>query len=288
MTRLRTFSCYLCVSLVTCAVVLSVAIGAEGPVTADTRFGTMESELVAVAYQGTETFSYVVSYTGGIPLGHLDLTLNGKGEKKTGRIAIKARVTTDGSLFDAIYPIDDTHLTRVEGEGRYPFFYEVHQKEGWGYRAHRLTRYDQQSGRVVYRKNDKREVVYTVEPYVHNEFSAFFASRLMRFAPGESFLVPTFADKRRSEVEVRVLGREKLEKTVLGDVETMKVTPILPFKGLYGKEGDTTIWYTDDVCRVPVRITSKITIGSITADLLFYDNPLCERYSMQGGARGAD
>lgn len=287
MARSLISSWYLPLYLAIIPLVASVTLGTEGPGDVGISYGTVERKLVATAYQGTETFRYEVSYTGGIPLGHLDVSLKDD-EQESGSIAIAARVTTEGSLFDAIYPIDDSHRTIVEGEGRYPISYEVNQKEGWNYRAHRQTHYDQHNGRVLYRKNDKPVVVYEVEPPVHNEFSAFFASRLMRFVPGESFLVPTFADKRRSEVEVRVIGREKLEKTVLGDVDTLKVTPILPFKGLYGKEGDTTIWYTADECRVPVRITSKITIGSITAELLFYENPLCGRYTISSGAREAE
>ena len=42
--------------------------------------------------------------------------------------------------------------------------------------------------------------------------------------------------------------------------------------------GDTVIWYTDDDCRVPVRINSKIIIGSLTAELTAYENPACTLY----------
>jgi hypothetical protein len=62
-------------------------------------------------------------------------------------------------------------------------------------------------------------------------------------------------------------------------VDTVEVSPILKFKGLYDKRGDTTIWYTNDECRVPVKITSKLAIGSITSTLLSYDNPACSRYT---------
>ena len=261
--------------------------GKAGSAETGVGLGKIRQELAAIAYQGTETFRYGVSYTGGIHLGHLDLALK-SAEGNTGRIEIVARVSTEGSFLDTIYPIDDTHLTMVEGEGRWPLVYEVNQQEGWSYTAHRLTRYEQTTGKVVYRKNENPEIIYEVEPLVHNEFSAFFASRLMGAAAGETFLVPTFADKRRSLVEVRVLARETLADTLLGKVDTLKVTPLLPFKGLYGKEGDTTIWYTADECRVPVRITSKITIGSITAELLSYQNPLCERYGRERGASTAD
>jgi len=56
----------------------------------------------------------------------------------------------------------------------------------------------------------------------------------------------------------------------------------MTFKGLYDKKGDTVIWYTDDECRVPVLITSKIVIGSLTARLAAYDNSACTRYKQVG------
>ena len=52
---------------------------------------------------------------------------------------------------------------------------------------------------------------------------------------------------------------------------------IMKFKGLYDKDGDTVIWFTDDECRVPVKINSKILIGSLTAELIEYRNSACMR-----------
>ena len=55
----------------------------------------------------------------------------------------------------------------------------------------------------------------------------------------------------------------------------LPVTPVMTFKGLYDKAGDTVMWFTNDQCRIPVRINSKILIGSITAELISYSNPFC-------------
>jgi hypothetical protein len=79
-------------------------------------------------------------------------------------------------------------------------------------------------------------------------------------------------------VVVHAVKQKKFDKTLLGPVTTMEIMPIMTFKGLYEKKGDTVIWYTNDECRVPVRINSKIVIGSLTADLAAYDNPACKRY----------
>jgi hypothetical protein len=87
-------------------------------------------------------------------------------------------------------------------------------------------------------------------------------------------VVPTFADKKRNEVRVALLQREKKE-TLFGVKETLKVQPKMQFKGLYDKSGDTILWLTDDTCRVPVEIHSKIVVGSLVAELVEYTNPAC-------------
>ena len=52
----------------------------------------------------------------------------------------------------------------------------------------------------------------------------------------------------------------------------------MKFSGLYDKRGDTVVWYTDDVCRVPVQVNSKLIIGSLTARLVAYENKACPQY----------
>jgi hypothetical protein len=40
--------------------------------------------------------------------------------------------------------------------------------------------------------------------------------------------------------------------------------------GLFVKEGRLRIWLTDDDRRIPVRMRSKVAIGSVSADLEAY------------------
>ncbi len=141
-----------------------------------------------------------------------------------------------------------------------------------------MTEYEQKKGYIKLRKNSKNEGEYHVIGYVNNEFSSFFNSRLMSHEVGEKFIVPTFADKRRVEVVVNTVSKQNLEKTSLGPVSAFEVMPIMTFKGLYDKKGDTVIWYTDDECRIPVLIKSKIVIGSLTAKLAAYENSACSIY----------
>lgn len=139
--------------LLLCAVTGMTVAAAPVVGAADTAltYGVMDPARLRVAYAGTELFRYEIAYTGGIKLGELDLELRAvAGEKE--QFELYALVTTEGSVFNTLYPVRDIHLTRVGGSERYPLFYEVWQKEGFNYRAHKVTEYDQKNGKIRYRK----------------------------------------------------------------------------------------------------------------------------------------
>ena len=251
---------------------------AEGAVSiADIPYGVIDQSLVPIAYTAGERFRYDVSYTGGFKLGELYIWIENDPEN-VDSLVINARVTTDNGMFSAIYPIEDVYATRVAGKERLPFHYEVWQKEGYSYEAHRITLYDQVDKTVYYYVNDNPVEIFDIDGTTQNEFSSFFASRVMDFVVERPFLVPTFADEKRIEVVVMVRGKKNLKKTILGDVDTVIIEPIMTFSGLYDKRGDTVIWYTDDECRVPVKVNSKLLLGSLTAKLVDYQNPACPGY----------
>ncbi|MCP3888220.1 MAG: DUF3108 domain-containing protein [Desulfobulbaceae bacterium] len=239
--------------------------------------GVIKLELSGIGYPEFELLHYDVSWSGGIKIGELHLEVKRLSGVENGH-EIRALVTTKGGAVNLFYPINDLHVTKVKGAKKLPYHYEIWQEEGYSYRAHRLLEYDQVKWIVTYLKNDTLEGEYSLEGETNNEFSSFFNSRLMEFKLGQPFTVPTFADKKRTEVAVYPIEKKIIKGTIIGDVFTTAIMPIMKFKGLYEKKGDTVIWYTDDECRVPVKINSKIAIGSLTATLREYKNPACKLY----------
>ncbi len=239
--------------------------------------GTILEELLPIGYSGDEFFKYDVFWSGGIKIGEVRLTVSSAADSEES-YSIEVHVTTKGGAVHWFYPINDRYLTLVRGHKRLPYYYEMWQKEGKKYEAHRVMFFDQAKGEIIYRKNEDPEIKYVFDGDANNEFSAFLNSRLMEFELDKPFLVPTFADKKVTKVSVYPRKEEHLENTVIGDVDTMLIMPIMNFKGLYDKQGDTIIWYTHDECRVPVKINSKIVIGSLTAQLTEYENTACNKY----------
>ncbi len=254
-----TLSCSLCLGLVLYA--------------AQIPDGVADEDIAEVVYSGEEILKYRVSWTGGIKIGDMYIEVrrtDDSGEQFKVHVRVK-----DSGVFHFFYPVNDTFDTIVAGKSYLPLRYDVEQKEGRSYRATRHTEYDQEKGVVRYRKNDQAEEVFQVDEYVHNEFSSFFFTRMLDFEQEMPVIVATFADKKRHEVVVRAEENTHLTNKVLGKVNVIPVRPIMDFKGLYDKSGDTVIYLTDDSCRIPVRIQSKILIGSLTAELVSYSNPVC-------------
>ena len=230
-----------------------------------------DQEALATIYSGREKMHFSISWSGGVKIGDLYLAI-GPADSGDG-LAITARVT-DYGLFKFFYPVDDSFTTYVRGPMQLPYRYEVHQKEGRNMDVHRLTLYDQQKFSVLYRKNNNPPIAFSMDGAAYNEFSAFFITRALQLDLGRQEIVPAFVDKKRYKVPVKVFGFESRE-TIFGTMNTIKVMPKMNFKGLYDKDGDTIYWLTDDSCRVPVEIESKILIGSLVAKLVEYSNAAC-------------
>ena len=73
---------------------------------------------------------------------------------------------------------------------------------------------------------------------------------------------------------MRFLERETLDlpRPLGPGVRTVVVEPqLVQGTGLFVKEGRLRIWLTDDARRIPVRMRSKVAIGSVSADLEAYE-----------------
>ncbi|MGD9950341.1 MAG: DUF3108 domain-containing protein [Desulfobulbus sp.] len=225
-----------------------------------------------IIYSGDETLHYSVSWSGGIKIGDIYLKIRPQKKPDSGYV-IAAKVKDFGPL-SVFYPVDDQFRCFVDGPMKLPTRYEVEQKEGYGRETTRLSLYDQEQQVVRYRKNKNKVTTYQVNGKVYNEFASFIITRALAFIGKVEIIVPTFADEKRHKVRVAVADRE-IRQTIFGKIKTLKVQPKMQFKGLYEKSGSTTLWLTDDRCRVPIEIHSRIVVGSLVAELVDYSNSAC-------------
>ncbi len=235
--------------------------------------GQVRPETLDAIFSGNETLHYTVSWSGGLKIGDILMEIRPAAAPATGYV-ISAHVKDYGALA-TFYPIDDQFRCTVDGAMKLPTRYEVIQREG--HRHHlttRVTEYDQQQQQVRYQKNKNPIQTFALVGKAYNEFASFIITRALSLQINEPIVVPTFADEKRHEVRVYLLKREELD-SIFGKRQTLKIEPRLQFKGLYEKSGSTLLWVTDDRCRVPVEIRSRIALGSLVAELTDYTNKAC-------------
>ena len=105
----------------------------------------------------------------------------------------------------------------------------------------------------------------------YDAYSSFYYVRRLALQPGKPVFVSILDNKKLWNVEVQVLKKERLS-TVLGEVDTILIKPLIKSEGIFERKGEIFIWLTDDARRIPVKMKTKIKIGSVTATLVSASN----------------
>src|SRR5262245_6491505 len=98
--------------------------------------------------------------------------------------------------------------------------------------------------------------------------SAIYFVRLQNLKEGHMLTFPVSADEENYQFEVLVGKRESL-KTDCGNVKTVRLEPKLfgPAR-FFKRQGEMTMWVSDDSKRTPLRLVAKTPKGTVTAKLL--------------------
>jgi hypothetical protein len=98
--------------------------------------------------------------------------------------------------------------------------------------------------------------------------SAFYFVRLQKLKEGQMLRFPVSDDGINYTFDILVGKREKL-KTDCGNVKTIRIEPRLFGPGqLISRQGEMTMWLSDDNKHVPLRLVAKTSSGTVTAKLL--------------------
>jgi hypothetical protein len=148
-----------------------------------------------------------------------------------------------------------------------PHHFRMKVREG-SHRRDREIIFDQKNRKAEYIDHIGGEKV-TIEILqdTYDAYSSFYYLRTLKLEVGKSVFVNMLDNKKLWNVEVQVVKKEKLD-TVLGEINTIQVRPIMKSEGIFERKGAIDIWVTDDDRRIPVRMKTKVKIGSVTATLV--------------------
>ncbi len=171
------------------------------------------------------------------------------------------------SAFDPFYKVRDRYATYVDVEGLFPWRFEQHIREGH-YSRDFSAFFDQ-------RKDVAKtsEGSYEIPKYVNDIFSAFYYARTLDYSnlkPGDRFNLQNFYKDKVYPLDVVYRGKERITVDA-GEFDCIIVEPLVREGGLFKNEGNIIIWLSDDDLKIPVKVKTKVIIGSIDSELISYE-----------------
>ncbi|MBF0506080.1 MAG: DUF3108 domain-containing protein [Nitrospirae bacterium] len=200
-------------------------------------------------------------YWFGIYVGNAEL----EAVSSEGKVTIKSQVHS-APVISTFYTVEDYSESKVING--LPVNFKIKQHEG-KYRSDKETIFDLDNRHVTFLNNLKG----TKDDFTVNGgglwdlISGFYYLRTQDFEVGKTIYIDIFDSKKFFKAEVNVIGKERIRFSKNVELDTVKVKPLLKSEGLFQNKGDILIWLTDDESKTPVRIETKVPIGTVVAEL---------------------
>jgi hypothetical protein len=193
-----------------------------------------------------------------------------------------------GSAFMAVEGIDTIagyptyHLQSVI-QGSTPFYKLIDKQESWldvtqlasrrylqdskqgSYERYRVYDFDLESGTYSRQDGETGEIPQGAL----DDASFVYFVRSVPLEVGQRYEWNRYYRFDRNPVILEVLRRDKV-KVPAGEYSTIVVRPIIKTGGLFSEGGEAEIYITDDERRVPVKLVTKLKVGSVILELTEY------------------
>ncbi|MBA4165937.1 MAG: DUF3108 domain-containing protein [Chitinophagaceae bacterium] len=172
------------------------------------------------------------------------------------------------SFYDNFFKVRDRYETYIDTLNLQPYKFIRNIYEG-GYKKYENVTFNKLTNIAV--TNDG---VFKVPACVQDVISSIYYARNIdfdKYNPGDKIPFTLFLSKELYGMYIRYVGRETV-KTKYGRFRSIKIKPLL-LKGTIFEGGEKmTVWISDDKNRIPLRIESPISVGSVKVDMMGYKN----------------
>ena len=185
------------------------------------------------------------------------------------------RVNTVPS-FDFFFKVRDRYETYIDYDGLFPWRFEQHIREG-SFSRDFSAFFDQRRGLAK-----TSEGSYEIPIYVNDIVSAFYFARTLTYDTlkvGDRFHMQNFYKDKVYPLDVVYHGKERISVEA-GTFDCIIIEPLVLEGGLFKSEGNIIVWLSDDDLKIPVKVKTKVIVGSIDAELTQFEGlagPLTSR-----------
>ncbi len=179
----------------------------------------------------------------------------------------RSRVRSTRSI-DLIYKVRDVVESWIDVQGLYSHRFEKRMREG-SYSSQKFFDYNHQTGWVTVSNENGPKGLYPLLPYSHDIISALYWVRTQDLEAGKDLVLQLFDSGEQYPLVVKVYGREEITVPA-GTFDCWKVEPKIASEGLFKMAGRLWVWISADERRIPVRMSSKIPVGTVDGNLVEY------------------
>ncbi|MGB5236871.1 MAG: DUF3108 domain-containing protein, partial [Flavobacteriaceae bacterium] len=180
----------------------------------------------------------------------------------------RGKTTGFASIF---FKVDDRYESYFDVRDGKPYRFIRKIDEG-GYTRDTEINFDHKKDiAVLDDKKTNKKFKFTVEDSIQDLISAFYylrnnfeAKDLVKDEDIE--LEMLFDDEGIFKFKLRYLGKEVV-KTKFGKVECLKFRPFVQSGRVFKEQESLTLWVSNDLNKIPIRIKADLVIGAIKADL---------------------
>ncbi|MBK8088404.1 MAG: DUF3108 domain-containing protein [Chitinophagaceae bacterium] len=229
------------------------------------------------SFQSGESINYHVYYTlAGIYVYGGEANFNVNLERYNGKPVY--HIVGDGkttSFFDGFFKVRDRYESYIDTASLQPYKFVRNIVEGDFKKFENVT-FNHASNTAT-----SQGGTFKVPDCVQDVLSSIYYARNIdfnKYKPGDKIPFSMFIDDKTYNLYIRYLGKEKI-KTKYGKFNAIKFKPLL-IEGTIFKGGEKMIvWVSDDANKIPVRIESPISVGSVKVDMMGYRNT---RFKLSG------
>ncbi len=221
------------------------------------------------AWSVGEFLTFSIDY-GIIPAGTATMAVIGIEEVNGGR-CYQIKTTAESNKFiSSFYEVRDTVSSYIDIEGIFSRRLEKILREG-KYKSDRFV--DFYNDRLIALSTVEKYALTEIPLYTQDILSSLYILRTFNLEVGKNESIVVYSDGKIYSLEVIVHKIENV-KVPAGEFRCLKIEPVLKSEGVFKQKGRLIVWLTDDERKMPVKMTSKVLIGSISTSL--------EKYSFEG------
>jgi len=170
--------------------------------------------------------------------------------------------------YDWIYKVRDRYESYVDTQTMQPLKFIRNVDEG-SYKKYENVSFNKTTNTAI-----AKDGVFKVPVCVQDVVSQVYYARNINFDNykiDDKITFDIFLDNEVYHMYIRYLGRETI-KTRYGKFRCIKFKPLLLKSSMFEGGEKMTVWVSDDQNRLPIRIESPISVGSVKIDMMMYNN----------------